>query len=314
MYNSFMAENGIKMKKMFGIFMSLLLVLLFASLLVFSCSSRKYFSGDFLCVAEGLNFPEGPAFHENRLVFSNCYGGWIGELRENVLDTLLNDRDGLVNTNGCAFDKEGNLYICEYGKPSILKYTVQGELRVLSDSDQQGRRFNRPNDICVSPSGMLYFTDPKSYNRELHDGRLFRVDPNSGETVWVIEGLQFPNGLCFSPDGETLFVGESVNKNILKINCRLGLLDTLIVLPQGNRDPDGMDCDVDGNLYIAYFGGGMIYVVSPQGIMLDSMVTPGRKPSNVEFGGSDMKTLYVTECETNAIYAIRTNRPGFKKN
>lgn len=309
-----MTNHGMKMKKMFGIFMSLLLVLCFTSLLVYSCSSHRYFIGEFECIAKDLNFPEGPAVYGDRLAFSNCYGGWIGDIRANVLDTLLDERNGLINTNGCVFDKDGNLYICEYGKPSILKYTAKGELFVLSDRDQQGRRFNRPNDICVSPSGMLYFTDPRSYNRELHDGRLFRVDPNSGETVWVIEGLQFPNGLCFSPDGKTLYVGESVNKNILKINCKLGILDTLIVLPPGNRDPDGMDCDVEGNLYIAYFGGGMIYVVSPQGILLDSLATPGRKPSNVEFGGSDMKTLYVTECETNAIYAIRTIRPGFRKN
>ncbi|MDD3965833.1 MAG: SMP-30/gluconolactonase/LRE family protein [Candidatus Marinimicrobia bacterium] len=301
------------MKKSFFVFMGLMLVLLLVFILIFSCSSRRYFSGDFQLVAEGLNFPEGPAYFRDRLVFSNCYGGWIGNMQMNMLDTLISEKDGLVNTNGTVFDGEGNLYICEYGKPAILKYSPEGNLSILSESDQGGKRFNRPNDITISPSGMLYFTDPKSYSRDLHDGRLFRIDPRSGETVWLIEGLQFPNGLCFSPKGDILYVGESVNKNILKIDCRLGILDTLITLPAGNRDPDGMDCDVEGNLYIAYFGGGMIYVVSPQGILLDSLATPGRKPSNVEFGGEDMKTLYVTECETNAVYAIRTNRAGLKK-
>ncbi len=282
-------------------------------LLLLSCGSPGYFEGEFTRVADGLDFPEGPSWRQDELVFSNCYSGWIGRVRDQSLDTLLSARDGLVNTNGTVYDGEGNLYICEYGKGSILKYSAQGVLTTLSARDHHGRRFNRPNDIAVSPSGMLYFTDPKSYNKEIYDGRLFRVDPRTGTTVWLIDGLQFPNGLCFSPDGQVLYVGESVNKNILKVTCGMGILDTLITLPSGNQDPDGMDCDVKGNLYVAYFGGGKIYVVSPEGTLLDSLKTPGKKPSNLEFGGADMKTLYVTECETNSIYAIRTKHAGTKK-
>lgn len=42
------------------------------------------------------------------------------------------------------------------------------------------------------------------------------------------------------------------------------------------------------------------------------MKTPGLKPSNVEFGGKDLKTLYLTEDETNSIYKIRTKNEGYK--
>ena len=93
----------------------------------------------------------------------------------------------------------------------------------------------------------------------------------------------------------------------------MGILDTLITLPGGNQDPDGMDVDENGNLYIACFGGGKIFVVSPEGKLLDSLMTPGKKPSNVEFGGEDMKTLFISECETNKIYSIRTVIAGHKK-
>lgn len=282
-------------------------------LFLFSCSSRDYFIGDFEIVAEGLNFPEGPSYRNGELVFSNCYGGWIGSVKDQRLDTLLSKNNGLVNTNGTAFDKHGNLYICEYGTGAILRLSHDGTLTTLTDRDHQGHRFNRPNDIALSESGMVYFTDPKSYDPLIHDGRLFRTDPHTGKTTWLIEGLQFPNGLCFSPDGKTLYIGESVNKNILKITHGVGVLDTLITLPGGNQDPDGMDVDEQGNLYIAYFGGGKIYVVSPDGRLLDSLETPGRKPSNVEFGGENMSTLYITECETNKIYSIGTLIPGHRK-
>ncbi len=289
------------------------LFLVLSLLLVLSCTSKSYFYGDFNVVAEDLNFPEGPSYYDGQLVFSNCYGGWIGSIRDTLVDTLLNNRDGLVNTNGTAFDKQGNLYICEYGKGSILRFTRDGQLTTLADKDHRGKRFNRPNDIAISESGMIYFTDPKSYDPKVFDGRIFRSDPNTGKTTWLIEGLQFPNGLCFSPDGKTLYIGESVNKNILQITHGVGVLDTLITLPAGNQDPDGIDVDENGNLYIAYFGGGKIYVVSPEGRLLDSLQTPGRKPSNLEFGGEDMKTLFITECETNKIYSIRTLIPGYRK-
>lgn len=292
----------------------LIIPVLIALILLSSCSKHKYFNGTFQVVAKDLNFPEGPSVYQGKLVFSNCYGGWIGSLSDNGLDTLLNAKDGLVNTNGTAFDKYGNLYICEYGKGSILRLSAEGDLITLTAKDNQNKRFNRPNDIAVSSGGMVYFTDPKSYDKDIYDGRVFRTDPNTGKTTWLIDGLQFPNGLCFSPDGKTLYIGESVNKNILQITHGVGILDTLITLPPGNQDPDGIDVDSEGNLYIAYFGGGKIYVVSPEGVMLDSLKTPGKKPSNIEFGGDDMRTLYVTECETNKIYSIRTAIPGHKKN
>ncbi|MCK4530305.1 MAG: SMP-30/gluconolactonase/LRE family protein, partial [Candidatus Marinimicrobia bacterium] len=172
-----------------------LILLLILSLLIFaSCSRKDFFSGDFKVVAENLNFPEGPSIYQDQLVFSNCYSGWIASVIDSTLDTLLNKEDGLVNTNGTTFDKYGNLYICEYGKGSILRLSPDGILTTLTSKDHHGKRFNRPNDIAVSPSGMIYFTDPKSYDPLIHDGRLFRTDPNTGKTTWLIEGLQFPNG------------------------------------------------------------------------------------------------------------------------
>ncbi|MFA6619367.1 MAG: SMP-30/gluconolactonase/LRE family protein [Candidatus Neomarinimicrobiota bacterium] len=288
-------------------------LIILLSLLTISCSKTDYFIGDFTVLAENLDFPEGLAIHQDQLVFSNCYGGWIASVENGFCDTLLNREQGLKNTNGTAFDAAGNLYICEYGKGQILKYSIDKKLEILTDKDHQGNKFNRPNDIALSPSGLIYFTDPKSYDENIFDGRVFQTDPISGETKCIMDGLQFPNGLSFSPDGKILYVGESVNKNILSIHQKNGTIDTLITLPPGNQDPDGMDVDEKGNLYIAYFGGGKIFVVSPEGELLDSLKTPGSRPSNVEFGGKDMRTLYISECETNKVYAIRTGIAGHVK-
>ena len=87
-------------------------------------------------------------------------------------------------------------------------------------------------------------------------------------------------------------------------------MELFIELPGG--DPDGIDFDVKGNLYVAHFGSGTIYVISPVGQVLEKIKTPGAKPSNIEFGDSDFRTLYLTEDETNAVYKIKVLYPGYK--
>jgi gluconolactonase len=70
--------------------------------------------------------------------------------------------------------------------------------------------------------------------------------------------------------------------------------------------------DVEGNLYVAHFGGGAIYVLSPNGKIKEKIFAPGMKPSNVEFGGDDMITLFITEDETNSVYSMKVKIPGIK--
>ena len=122
------------------------------------------------------------------------------------------------------------------------------------------------------------------------------------------------NGIAFSPDSKKLFVCESAQNRILTYNVNEnGFLSNKLVfaeLPGG--DPDGIAFDIDGNLYVAHFGGGAIYVFSPKGIIKDKLITPGKKPSNVEFGGEDMRTLFITEDETNSVYSRQVETAGMK--
>ena len=59
-------------------------------------------------------------------------------------------------------------------------------------------------------------------------------------------------------------------------------------------------------------GGGAVYVIDPDGKILYKIKSPGLKPSNIEFGGSDYKTLFLTEDETNAVYETKVRVEGMK--
>lgn len=43
---------------------------------------------------------------------------------------------------------------------------------------------------------------------------------------------------------------------------------------------------------------------------MKKITTPGKRPSNVEFGGDDVRTLFITEDETNSVYSMKVKIPG----
>lgn len=269
-------------------------------------------------IASGLNFPEGPAFDgKSSIYFSNCYGAWITKYSSSSVDTFITKNDNplsIEKTNGLAFGKDNKLYVCEYGKGLILSIDQNKNIEVYSDGFE-GKQFNRPNDLVFDKSGNLFFTDPKSYDANVLDGRIFMIDAKSKKTSLVADNLAFPNGINISPANGRMYVCESAKQQIVsfRISSDLTLTDKkeFILLPGG--DPDGIEFDTEGNLYVAHFGGKAVYVYSKDGKMLQKVETPGKKPTNLEFIGDDLKTLLLTEVETNSAYIISTKFSGYSK-
>ncbi|MDP4115823.1 MAG: SMP-30/gluconolactonase/LRE family protein [Bacteroidota bacterium] len=218
-------------------------------------------------VASDLNFPEGPAWnYDNTLFVSSCYGGFIAKIQNDSCTKLITASDNpftLKQTNGLTISRDGYIFACEYGIGAILRISQDGVSEIYSGG-YNGTKFNRPNDIAFDQDGNVYFTDPKSYDPALPDGRVFRIDNKTKEVRVVAENIAFSNGLAFSPNGKYLFVCESAKNQIIIFdvlpNGSLGERSVFVKLPGG--DPDGIAFDVDGNLYDAHFGGGHIYVIS----------------------------------------------------
>lgn len=291
----------------------LLLILMNAS----AYAQEELVSSEFVKIADEQKFPEGPAWNGTGSFFiSNCYRDWITRINGESADTFVvrpaNPYD-FGKTNGLTFCKNGELFACDYGNGSIVKFTDEGKCFAVSEG-YEGKKFNHPNDLAFSPKGTLFFTDPNAYDKESRYGRIFKLNVETGELKLVKNELAFPNGIAFSPDGDFLFVCESAMQRILKFKVlqeeKLGEPEVFAELPGG--DPDGIAFDTEGNLYAAHFGGGKIAVFNPEGKIIQELKTPGKKPSNVEFGGEDMKTLIITEDETNSVYKTTTKYRGAK--
>lgn len=282
---------------------------LFILLLIISGVSMYSQNNNFIKILDGLDFPEGPAWDGNQTLFlSNCYGGFITKLQNNEGSVFLraNEEPFTFNkTNGMTFGPDGLLYACEYGKGMILRFNNKGESEIISDGFN-GIPFNRPNDLTFDKNGNLYFTDPKSYGKDKLDGRVFKLNIKSGEVFLMADNLAFPNGIKFSEDNSKLFVCESALNNVavFDVDSEGNLSNKQIFVEIPGGDPDGLEFDSNNNLLIAHFGGNAVVVVSPEGKIINKISTPGKKPSNLEWGDKEKTKLYVTECETNSLYLL----------
>src|SRR5205807_3757555 len=164
------------------------------------------------------------------------------------------------------------------------------------------------NDLAIAADGTLYASDP---NWKEGTGQLWRID-TKGKTHRLARGMGTTNGIDLSPDGKTLYVNESVQRNgwafPVKADGSLGEKRLLKKFP--DHGFDGMRCDVDGNLYITRYGKGTVAVLSPGGKVLREIDVLGERPSNLCFGGPDGRTVYVTEVTKQRLVQFRVDRPG----
>lgn len=295
------------------IFIFLTVLLLLISLTNFTTAQKLTSQTEWKFVFDGLDFPEGPIFDsKGNLYLSNCYGSWIAKYDGIFVDTFLvkNENSVIIDkTNGLTI-VDDTIYACDYGIGAILMISLDAKVEIML-SGFEGKRFNRPNDIIYDGKENIIFTDPKSYGKDILDGRIFTFNLNTNELKLIADNLAFPNGINISPFDKKLYVCESAKEQIIRYdvieNGQLVNKEIFIKLPGG--DPDGIEFDDQGNIYVAHFGGQAVYVISPSGIIINKIITPGKKPTNLAFRNGDYKTLYLTEVETNSVYKINLGSP-----
>jgi gluconolactonase len=212
---------------------------------------------------------------------------------------------GKSTGNGIVFDKQGFLYLADYVEHKVWKIdTKTKEMKVFAHEP----RMNQPNDLAIAPDGTLYASDP-SWDKGT--GQLWRID-RDGKAHLLAKDMGTTNGIDVSPDGKTLYVNESKQRNVwaFPINSDGSLGDKKLLKKFDDHGFDGMRCDALGNLYITRYGKGTVAVLSPKGEIVREIELPGKRPSNLCFGGPDGRTVYVTEVDGCNLITFRTDTPG----
>jgi gluconolactonase len=171
--------------------------------------------------------------------------------------------------------------------------------------------------LTIRSDGTIYFSDP-DFQAPSPDPqsaqRLYRVPPG-GQPAPEAAVTQQPNGVTLSPDEKTLYVSGSgqLSKFAVMTDGSLGTGSNFLMSGQGKGD--GMAVDCAGNLYVSGVDADL-HVYSPAGMEIGTIIvgTGGDKlqsTTNVAFGGTDHKTLYITGLgNTRGLFKIALNVSG----
>ncbi|MGD9601744.1 MAG: SMP-30/gluconolactonase/LRE family protein [Gammaproteobacteria bacterium] len=247
--------------------------------------------------------------------------------------------------NGINLDPDGRILIANFGGPEDGRGPLQrldprtGDVTTLVDAIG-GRTLFGANYPLVDSRGRIWcshstFGPLDAAFDGLDDGAIFRVDPDGKVTV-AAEGIRFANGIAFDAEEKYLYVCETAACDVVRLPL---LPDGLLGPPERygpqlgythkevqSRRPltlelrsqlgatDGCGFDQEGNLWVTLVLANRIVAITPGGDVVTILSDPEGKvmsrPTNVSWGGPDLRDLYIGSVASDYVLHVRSPVPG----
>jgi len=148
----------------------------------------------------------------------------------------------------------------------------------------------RFNDMGCDSHGRA-FAGTMRYDCSGWEGILYRLDgkEDSWQVTELVTGLGISNGIGWSPDERHMYLVDSNAKSVFKFKYdvdRGTLYDKEVLLDVRSWDgiPDGLSVDVEGYIWIAFYGGGVVRRFSDTGKLDRELRLPVAYPTCPGFG------------------------------
>lgn len=276
-------------------------------------------------IKEDLNGTEGPiAAPDGGLLFTENRAGRILKVSPEGSVSVFAERTN--SSNALAFNASGDLISVQTEKPRVGIIQPATRERTLADS-YKGLSFGRPNDLVVSRSGGIYFTDSGAnvsanqpqpvLDKPVAKPAVYHI-ATDGSLKRVADDIQRPNGIQLSPDEKVLYVANTPGGHVLAFDVKQdgSVSNRRNFVPLAgwsvgdngiwSSGADGLAVDADGRLYAATNAG--VEVFSARGEALGVIRLP-KKPQNLAFAGADKKSLYIVG--RGSVYRVATLASGY---
>ena len=272
-------------------------------------------------LATGFDWVEGPVWFGDAgcLLFSDIPNDRILRWTPGVGITTYRAPSNYAN--GHTRDRQGRLISCEHGTRRVTRTEPDGSITVIADAFG-GRPLNSPNDVVVKSDGTIWFSDPHYGIMSDYEGFaapqenpcvVYRADPATGALDVMIDDMQCPNGLAFSPDESLLYVADTGRMHsddprhirVYRIGDDGRPRDGRVFHSIAPGCADGIRVDSDGNLWSSAADG--VHCIAPDGHLMGRIKVP-ELVSNLCFGGRAKHELYITA--TTSLYRVTLNRRG----
>jgi gluconolactonase len=260
----------------------------------------------FRVLAEGIGFTEGPVWTSaGELLVTSMSRGLIYRVALDAAPAEVAAETG-GGPNGLAEATDGTIFCAQNGNATVKSRSprpVVAGIQTIAGSDVVDLVGGclAPNDLVVSPDGLVWFTDPDPAGGP---GAVRTLDRATGELATMIDDIEFPNGIAFDDAGR-LLVADTGGDAILRYAVEGGAVGPRELLGSCPGGPDGIALDADGNLYVAAFDGDEVLLLDPAGAPAGTFALPaGTRPTNLCFAGPGLETLVVTAASGGRVLAL----------
>ena len=248
--------------------------------------------------------------------------------------------------NGVATGPDGALYVCNNGgavyetTPSFLSTgpapdykngSIQridlktGETKTLY-TECNGHKLSAPNESCSTGRAGSISPISASATRitAITAGSITRCRPARKSSSSPIRCSARTGSACrrtkqivYFADTESsrLFAFDIVEPGVVKKEHFPAPFGGRLVcgLP-GFQRFDSLALEASGNICVATLNTGHITVISPSGQVVRQVKMPDVYPTNICFGGTDLRTAYITLSASGQLAAMQWPEPGLKLN
>ena len=247
-------------------------------------------------VGFAFDHPEAVAWGPDGRAYA---GGEAGQLYRFNLDGSAIEEVARVQGGfllGLAHDADANIYACDDRSACVHRIAPDGKVSVYANGNA-GQKMRVPNYPVFDDQGNLYVSDSGAWNAR--DGFIWKVAPGGAAEIWDRQANGFTNGMCLSANGRWLYVVEScpplISRVAIEADGSAGKREVVVELPR--QVPDGLAFDAKGDLYISLYNPNIVYRLTAAGELItlydDWQQLMLVAPTNIAFGGPDMKTLII---------------------
>lgn len=299
-------------------------------------------------LATDLAFPEGPVvMPDGSVVLVEIRAQQLTRVWPDGRKEVVAKIPG--GPNGAALGPDGKMYLCNNGgfswapsrgaimpgAPEPHEYIGGSIQRVDLSSGKVETLFDKcgqhplkgPNDLVFDKQGGLWFTDlGKRRHRDMDVGAFYYMKPGATEVVEGHFGMLPANGIGLSPDEKTVYVAETPTARLWAFDVGApGEIKPSDVIYRGERGRpiaglggyqmfDSLAVEASGNVCVATLVSGCISVIAPDGKLVEQVPTGDRVTTNIAFGGSELKTAYITLSGKGELIAMDWPRGGLPLN
>ena len=288
----------------------------------------------------GLNRPEDVVVGADHRVWASDASSACAEILSDGSLRRVGKAGG--EPNGINMDALGRIVIANFGNGQVQRLDPEtGHVETVC-AEVEGFVLNTSNYPILDREGTIWCANSTATTEWMDaldgraDGMLFRVRPD-GRVEKMAEGIRFANGLALDADESHVYVCETTGCDVLRYAIRsdatLGAPErygpVLGRTPDASLNPDalpaqdvlsglgmtdGCGFDQEGNLWVTLVAANRIVAITPDGkvetILSDPEGTLMRQPTNVTWGGADLRDLYIGTIANDYVLHARSPVPG----